>query len=184
MHRLTEKKFLHLVGLLFAYIAICVGLLIQSSAFAAVELSREYKLKATYLFNFTKYIEWQDPRATETSASVQVCVDAPREFFEFLSELTAGRVVGDLRQSVEVVSLERATDCDLIFVRQAEVLEDLIFPDAVVVADSCTSDCPQASIIFYIDSSRVRFEINLEKIRSLNVVVSSDLLKLARINPS
>lgn len=182
MHPLLKKKFLQVAKLLFVCIVISAGLILQPFAFAADQLSRESKLKATYLFNFTKFIEWQDPPSTETSAFIQVCVDAPRDFIEFLTELTAGRVVGVLRRSVNVVSLDSATDCDLIFVQQAEMMEDLIFPDAVIVADSCTSDCPQASIIFYIDTSRVRFEVNLEQIRSLNVFVSSDLLKLARIN--
>ncbi len=38
-----------------------------------------------------------------------------------------------------------------------------------------------AAIIFYIAERKLRFEIDLNNIKELNVMVSSELLKLARI---
>ena len=53
--------------------------------------------------------------------------------------------------------------------------------EAIVVSDSVDTSLSVAAIAFYTEDRKLRFEVDLQKIRSLDVSVSSELLKLARI---
>jgi hypothetical protein len=55
--------------------------------------------------------------------------------------------------------------------------------NTVIVADSGSVAFSGIAIKFYREKSKLRFEIDLDKIGALNVVVGSELLKLARIKP-
>ena len=157
-----------------------LSLLLCSSVNAEHSLSKEDKLKAAYLFNFTKFIEWPILAKSERPSSIRICVDGSSAFFEFLEELVANRRVGKLQKTVEVLSLETAGGCELLFVREGEKKITIQLDHTVIVADSVGTAFPNGALFFYVEQGKLRFEIDLEKINSLNVIVSSELLKLAR----
>jgi hypothetical protein len=148
---------------------------------AAAELPKEDKLKAAYLLNFTRFIEWPNRGTVDEPAVIRVCVDSSEEFLRFLVELVGDRRVGRLRHPVNVSSLDGADNCDLIFLQDARDEITLNLPEAIVVADSADAVLSVAAIVFYTEDRKLRFEVDLQKIRSLDVSVSSELLKLARI---
>jgi hypothetical protein len=148
---------------------------------AAAELPKEDKLKAAYLLNFTRFIEWPNRGTVDEPAVIRVCVDSSEEFLRFLVELVGDRRVGRLRHPVNVSSLDGADSCDLIFLQDARDEITLNLPQAIVVADSADAVLSVAAIVFYTEDRKLRFEVDLQKIRSLDVSVSSELLKLARI---
>jgi len=158
-----------------------LSLLLCSSVNAENSLSKEDKLKAAYLFNFTKFIEWPILAKSERPSSIRICVDSSSEFFEFLEELAANRKVGKLQKTVEVLSLETAGGCELLFVKGGGKEITIQLDHTVIVADSVSTVFPDVALFFYVKKGKLRFEIDLEKINSLNVIVSSELLKLARV---
>jgi len=158
-----------------------LSLLLYSSVNAENLLSKEDKLKAAYLFNFTKFIEWPTLGRSERPSSIRICVDDSSAFTQFLAKLVANRRVGKFQKTVEVLSLETAGGCELLFVRGGEKKLTIKLNHTVVVADSASVYFPNVAMFFYVKKSKLRFEIDLKKIKSLNVVVSSELLKLARV---
>ena len=158
-----------------------LSLLLCSSVNAEDSLSKEDKLKAAYLFNFTKFIEWPILAKSERPSSIRICVDGTSAFFEFLEELVANRKVGKLQKTVEVLSVETAGGCELLFVKGGEKEITIQLDHTVIVADSVSAVFPDIALFFYVKKGKLRFEIDLEKINSLNVIVSSELLKLARV---
>jgi len=158
-----------------------LSLLLCSSVNAENSLSKEDKLKAAYLFNFTKFIEWPILAKSERPSSIRICVDSSSAFFEFLEELAANRKVGKLQKTVEVLSLKTAGGCELLFVKGGEKEITIQLDHTVIVADSVSTVFPDVALFFYVKKGKLRFEIDLEKINSLNVIVSSELLKLARV---
>jgi len=148
---------------------------------AAAELPKEDKLKAAYLLNFTRFIEWPNRGTVDDPAVIRVCVDSSEEFLRFLVELVGDRRVGRLRHPVEVSPLDNAENCDLIFLQESRDEIPLHPLGAIVVSDSVDTSLSVAAIAFYTEDRKLRFEVDLQKIRSLDVSVSSELLKLARI---
>jgi hypothetical protein len=151
------------------------------SSAAVAELPKEDKLKAAYLLNFTRFIEWPNRGTVDDPAAIRVCVASSEEFLRFLAELVGDRRVGRLRHPVEVSLLDNAENCDLIFLQETRDETPLHPLEAIVVSDSVDTSLSVAAIAFYTEDRKLRFEVDLQKIRSLDVSVSSELLKLARI---
>jgi hypothetical protein len=163
-------------------------LLLCFSINAEDSLSKEDKLKMAYIWHFIGFINWRDLESDKRPSEIRVCIDGPNNFLAFFREFVGNRRDGDSEKSVLVLQLNTARKCELIYVRYANKKTALKLIDAqslggstVIVADTSSIYFPDASIIFYIENEKVRFEVNLKKINSLNVDISSELLKLARI---
>jgi len=141
-----------------------------------------------YIWHFIGFINWRDLESDKRPSEIRVCIDGPNNFLAFFREFVGNRRDGDSEKSVLVLQLNTARKCELIYVRHANKKTALKLINAqslggsnVIVADTSSIYFPDASIIFYIENEKVRFEVNLKKINSLNVDISSELLKLARI---
>ena len=163
-------------------------LLLCFSINAEDSLSKEDKLKMAYIWHFIGFINWRELGSVKRPYEIRVCIDGPNNFLAFFRQLVGSRQAGDLEKSVVVLQLNTARKCELIYVRYANKKTALKLIDAqslsgstVIVADTSSIYFPDASIIFYIENKKLRFEVNLKKIDSLNVDISSELLKLARI---
>ena len=151
-------------------------------------LSKEDKLKAAYIWNFIDFINWPDLGLDKLPSEIRICIDGSNDFVEFFRQLVGNRRVGKLQHSVEVLQLKEARKCELIYVREANKTTALklvgaksLDEDTVIVADTSSIYFPGAAIMFYQENKKLRFEVDLERINTLNVDISSELLKLARI---
>lgn len=153
------------------------------SANTKVTLSKEKKLKAAYLFNFTRFIEWPNNGANKQPSSIHICIDDSKEFYQFLHQMVSSRAVDKSQGEVKVLQLEQAFECDLLYVTstQKNVNVNANLSNTVIIVDSNEVVFPEQSMAFYKEKGRLRFEIDLEKIKSLDITFSSELLKLARI---
>jgi hypothetical protein len=165
----------------WAFLITLLGLLLCNTVNAKNSLSKVNKLKASYLYNFTKFIEWPNLRGEELSPPIRICLDNSSEFFQFLEQLVAGRRVGKLKQTLEILPVETASGCELLFISEEgkKITRQLDY--TVIVADAASIVFPGTAVVFYIEKNKLRFEIDLKVINSLDVVVSSELLKLASI---
>ena len=168
-------------------VAICC-LLLYFPVGAEDFLSKEDKLKAAYIWNFIGFINWPNLELDKLPSEIRICIGASNEFLEFFRHLVGNRRVGNLQHAVEVLQLEKATKCELIYVSRASKTTALklvgaqsLNDDTVIVADISSINFPGSAIIFYQEKRKLRFEVDLEKINTLNVNISSELLKLARI---
>ncbi|MBT5911213.1 MAG: YfiR family protein [Rhodospirillaceae bacterium] len=151
-------------------------------------LSREDELKAAYIWNFIGFINWRDLGSGNLPSEIRICIDGSNDFVEFFRQLVGNRRVGKLQHSVEVLQLNAARKCELIYVRDANKKTALklvgalgLDENTVIVADTSSIYFPGAAIMFYQENKKLRFEVDLKKINALNVDISSELLKLARI---
>lgn len=156
---------------------ICLPLLCFNAVAAADNLTRENKLKAAFLFNFTKYIEWPSEQFTDASKSISLCTDASKDFIVFARALVAERRVGKYARPVTISSVQDAVQCHMVYLQNTSVPAPAQ-ENSVIVRDGVS---PGTAILFYRDGRKLRFEIDLAVIDALNITVSSELLKLARV---
>ena len=176
---LFKKAFkLYVIGL--------AGLLLCGAVQAESILSKKDKLKAAYLLNFTQFIEWPNKGIGIPSSSVRICVDGSSEFLLFLNKMAEARNQGMLQRTVKALPLTAASACELLYVKESDdgkldflSLEHI--ENTVIVTDSDKISFPNTAIVFYEQNKNLRFEINLKQIDLVQVTVSSELLKLARI---
>jgi hypothetical protein len=100
-----------------------------------------------------------------------------------LRELASDKRFLALPYAIEVLRLRNAKRCELLYVGRLRTVLDMQLDNTVIVADSGSVAFSGTAVTFYRENRKLRFEIDLDKIRALNVVVGSELLKLARIKP-
>jgi hypothetical protein len=142
-----------------------------------VTMQREAQLKAAYVFNFMKFVDW-DARGTDKV--IDVCFVDEGDIRDALSEATVDKLVAT--RSIMVRSVSRAGwDCDVIYV-PGETRKPSPWPpgsSALIVGESPTLTADGGIIQLYTENNRLRFIINVGNARRAGLQISSNLLKLA-----
>jgi len=146
----------------------------------------EYQVKATYLYNFGRFVQWP-PNATGTkSDSFSICVLGLDPFGSILDSTLAGETMGGKPLAVKRISTPRdAGECRILFISSAEenhlkeILAALDESGILTVSDMPAFSRRGGMIQFVLEGDKVRFEINLTKAESAKLILSSELLKVA-----
>ena len=157
-----------------------IGLLFTASAYAASgpENHLEYQVKAAFLYNFLKFVEWPEQAG---DAPLLMCVQGRDAFGGYLEDAVHGKKVNGRDVVVRrVAHLSEAHDCHLLFVPNSEFRRSAIGVQAgmLTVGESAGFLEAGGAINFYIENDRVRFEIRPESARQAGLHVSAQLLKL------
>ena len=80
-----SRAWLMLVGLL--------GLVPHVNAADAADVSKEYQIKAAFVYNFTKFVEWPATRFAETDSPIVIGVLGENPFGGELDKMVQGRKV-------------------------------------------------------------------------------------------
>lgn len=150
-----------------------------SNAHAQVPLKREDKLKAAYMLNFTKFISW--PEHQDSRKTLIFCLQGSPEFHEFFTALTKDRIVGPQKKTIRSVSIANASVCDLVYLQSDVDVLPAMLQNTVIIKDTENVSIRPSVFTFYEQNNKLRFVINMDEQKRLNIVVSSELLKLAKI---
>ncbi len=151
-------------------------------------ISKEYQIKAVFLYNFAQFVEW--PATAFTNATAPICIgivgDDP--FGATLEETVRNESINNRKLVVHHVQSESELQgCHLIFVSKSEKrrLEE-IFPKLnsrpVLTVGESDGFMRQGGVInFFLEDRKVRFEINPATAQQQGLRISSQLLSLAKI---
>jgi hypothetical protein len=175
-------------SLTFAYfrkpiVAAILSLVFGVDGFQAQQLS-EYQVKAAYLYNFGKFVEW--PSGAAGGSQVSICVLGQDPFGPALDAVLAGeRIQGKSVVLRRIAKAQEAMECGILFISSSEDrrLSDVL-STVEHVAVLTVSDIPEFSrrggmIQFVLEGKRVRFEVNLASAQNAGLTLSSELLKVA-----
>lgn len=144
----------------------------------------EDEVKAVFLFNFAKYVDW--PSAPQgTSDSIRVCVPANPAFLAVVREAVRDEIVnGRPITAVSPSDLDAARHCDILYVGTSGT------PDArawtSIVSGRPTLTVGEGRMVdglviaFVRDQDRLRFDVNRAAAAKQGLAISSRLLGLAR----
>jgi len=154
--------------------------LIASGAASPSGDELEYQVKAAFLFNFLKFVDWPPDTARRTWV---IGVLGRDPFGEMLDQTVQGKVVNG--RSISVRRFSRASEvkyCNILFIGRTDY-ERLGIPaqTGLLTVGEAPGFLKSGGIInFYIDDNRVRFEIKPAAANGIGLRVSSQLLKLGR----
>jgi hypothetical protein len=163
---------------------LAVGLAVVGQAQAPTE----YEMKALFLYNFAKFVEWPRDAAGTTNAPFVIGVLGEDPFGDVLDETLRGKTVGG--RTVVVRRFMRAKDarvCQMVFVSASEhrhlrsIFDSLRGAKVLTVGETPDFALQGGIINFTLQDNRVHFEINVEAAQSAGLKISSKLLSLARI---
>lgn len=172
-----------IIALLLAIACLLMGLRGQVSAD-----SREYMVKAAFLYNFGKFTKWPPDAFVGTAAPVELCVTRGEPFGDAFNMLINKTIQG---RPLKIRVLREASDtrsCHILFVSSQEKKKDLkrIFASlrnrsVLSVGESEGFLCAGGIVNFKIKRNKLRFEVNIHAARKMELRISSKLLKLAEI---
>jgi hypothetical protein len=147
---------------------------------------REHEVKAAFLYNFTRFIEWPDG-TPQTSEPFRLCVVADGVTTSAVERVMAGESVnGRPAQTLIPRSPDEARRCQILFVGQTEIYRAAPLLRAVrgmpvlTVSDAARFVAHGGAIQFVLEDGRVRFDVNIEAAKRSGLAISSRLLQVAR----
>ena len=170
----------------FTVIALAWGLLSVPALHAQNAKPTDYEVKAAYLYNFGRFVEWPAQVTTTKSGHFTVCVLGQDPFGPRLDSTLAGETIGGKSiVAKRISSPQESDDCQILFLSPAESgRAKKIFAELDKRAVLTVSDMPEFAqlggmIQFVLEGKRVRFEVNLAATQRAGLTLSSELLKVA-----
>jgi hypothetical protein len=150
--------------------------------------SKEYQLKAAFLFNFAQFVQWPADSFTDPNAPFRIGILGDDPFGAALETIIQGETIENrkliVRRSQHLEDLE---DCQLIFIckseedHMAEILSGIDSKPILTVSEIDRFAQDGGTINFYLQGDKVRFEINPRSALRRGLKLSSQLLSLGRI---
>ena len=169
-----------------AFAVAFLGLAEPWVARAADESFGEYEVKAAFLYNFARFVEWPDP-APAAEEPVEICVLGEDPFGEVLDRTIAKKKVrGHPVVARRIEGPDDAATCRIVFVSASEerlrpTLETLAREQTLTVGEDDDFTKQGGMIKFLLDERRVRLEINVDALERAGLKASSQLLRVARV---
>lgn len=149
------------------------------------ETRSEYEVKAAFLYNFSRFVEWPETAFPAKDASLNLCVFRSDPFDGALESLEGKPVQGRPLHVLLLPALQQTSPCHVLFVPRGEtrrarnLAETVAGQPILIVGETEGFARREGAINFVLRDNRVRFEINPH--RAPNLHISSKLLQLATI---
>lgn len=146
----------------------------------------EYRVKAAYLLNFTRYVEWPARAFASAGEPINVCVLGSNPFGATLAQTLEGRQ--SHRRPLAMRQVERLSDareCHVVFMSHAEwrrrpdALAALRSRGVLTVGESAEFAEAGGVLSFVPVEQTVRFAVNLAARDEAGLRISSRMLALA-----
>jgi hypothetical protein len=166
-------------------LALAVALVFQVAAQGQAD---EYHVKAAFLFNFAKFVEWPAQTFKTPADPIVICILGENPFGNALEETIKGKIVGGRTFSVRAISdTQRPWSCQILFVNSSERKQ---FRSAigrikgagvlsVGEAEGFTAD--GGVINLKVEHGNIRLEINVTAAEYTDIHISAKLLSLAEV---
>jgi len=178
----NRRRCAGLTGLLLAA-AVCAGF--EAPQLAAAEAVLEYEVKAAFLLNFTKFIEWPAGSFADPASPLTICILGRDPFGRALDDVVQGEEVNGHKLAVRRISqIPEPQACQVVFAGNGEkeirgILGGL-GRGVLTVGDGEGFIRDGGMIAFVLENRRVRFNINQSAAESAGLKLSSQLLSVAR----
>ena len=148
----------------------------------------EYALKAVFLYNFVRFIDWPDSAFNTRNAPLVIGIVGEDPFGFMLNEAIAGENYHGRPIQIEHFAGSRdIRRCHLLFVNQSnadqipQILQAVAGKNVVTVGETNYFLDQGGMIALTAEQNRVRLRINSAALRNARLNVSSKLLQVADI---
>ena len=180
-HRTRNPRLVAILAVLLMA-ASCVS----PAAFA--QPTNEYQVKAAFLYNFAKFVDWPAQSFKSPEEPITICVQGQNPFGSMLEEMVNGKTLQGRGFLVRnIFDVQQAGGCHILFVSASErkhvasILAAIRTPGVLTVGESEGFAAEGGVINFKLEDGKVRFEINLEAAARKGLQIRSNLLSLAQI---
>jgi hypothetical protein len=146
-------------------------------------ISQETNIKAVFIYNFTKYIQWND---SDNTTPFIIGVVGDSDIILPLQEIAEKRIVDSRKIVIEhYEDVSDLGNCHILYIPPSEViqLDEIIIrledKNTLTVADYKGAAENGAMIDFFPLEGKIKFELNSRAIENAGLIVSSQLKNIA-----
>ena len=167
-----------------AVLCLLIALLLAEYGVSAEpnEKPSEYEIKATYLYNFGKFVRWPQ----SANPTFDICILGRDPFGSTIDSLVTGESIdGKPIRVIRLNSAAGAATCRIVFVSDSEegelgpTLDALAHTQALTVSDMRGFTSHGGMVQFVQQGGRIRFEVNRTAAEAHGLTMSSELLRVA-----
>lgn len=152
------------------------------------EAPSEYQIKAAFLYNFAKFVEWPPDPRTNARDPILLCIAGYDPFGEILDQTILGKTANGHPFAIQRFRREEdARGCQILFTSSSDqrYIRSLlaILKGSSVLTVGETEGFPRLGgiINFTLEENKVRFEINVDAAERERLKISSKLLRVAKV---
>jgi hypothetical protein len=167
--------------------AALIFFLSTATGFSPSPTASETEVKAAFLYNFAKFVEWPANAFTTDTAPIQVVVFGDEDFGAKLKVLMVGQKAHGRTFDVKNISNPQdAKTSHIVFVsgaenrKTAQVLEATKKSPVLTVGESEAFLDAGGMITLVPEDAQLRFEVNPEAAQKVKLEISSQMLRLAK----
>jgi hypothetical protein len=157
-----------------------------TTSLAQSSVTKEYQIKAAYLYNFAKFVEWPAQSFTNSDSPLVIGVYGQNPFGTELEAIAKDHQINGRHIVIKMVATPADTgDVNLLFIGSEEdgqvsqTLAALGDADILTVGESEKFAASGGMIQFIRDADKVRFSIDADAAERHGLKISAQLLKLA-----
>ena len=150
--------------------------------------SKEYQIKAAFLFNFIQFVQWPPTVFKNADDPFRIGVLGQDPFNAALEDTVQGETISNHKIIVEhAMQVDDLKNCELIFISKSEkkhvpeILSALDDKPVLTVSEIEGFAERGGGINFYLEGKKVRFEVNPDAAQHDGLKMSSQLLSLGKI---
>lgn len=150
--------------------------------------TKEYEVKAAFLFNFARFVEWPTNAFNSPQAPLVIGILGTDPFGAALNEIVRGEIVNGHPLIIQRYrNIEEVQTCHILFISSSEarrleqIFKSLRGKNVLTVGESDGFAHSGGIIRFIADQNRIRFRVNLDAARAAELTISSKLLRAAEI---
>jgi hypothetical protein len=168
----------------FLFLALCFVMCIEFDVSAQRAKPGEYEVKAAFLINFIKFIEWPEDR-TSSGPTCSVCILGDNPFGAALKTIQDKTVGGKRVTTKQCKDAEDIKGCQILFISASEksrlgnILAEVGNSGILTVGDMKGFAQAGGVIQFVIEEDKIHFIINADAADRSKLRISSKLLRLA-----
>ena len=148
----------------------------------------EYQVKAAFIYNFTKFVEWPEDAAATNDVPFIIGIVGNDPFGGALDEVVKSQQVAGRPLVVRRFKRgDSVTGCRILFISRSEtdrlesLLKQIDSQSVLTVADLDGGASRGVMINLVVDQGSVKMEVNLARAGRARLHISSKLLGLAKI---
>ena len=189
---------------------ICLAVLtvISCACFTAypatqTDSTKEYQVKAAFLYNFIKFVDWQDEKVANSTGPIVITVIGKGPFGEAFKTIEGKQIKGNIvvieriesfkqlkktgvKSESYAKTIKNLRKCQLLFISSSEKKDleeifDVLKGSSVLTVGEMDNFLETGGIInFLIKDRKVGFEVNNVAADNANLKIRSKLLRLAK----
>lgn len=187
MVKITKRFIILLLATCFMHVG-AASLKAQKTS-QAPTINRESKIKAAYLYNFARYVEWPSDTFKNPKESFVIGVIGTDPIRKNLEKLAKTRTVEGRPIRVQLfIKPNKVTSCHILFFSptlkpevQRQIIKSMAGKNVLFVGQTSDFLNMGGVIDFVIQQNRISLVVDLESAQRENLKVSSKLLRVAKV---